>query len=116
MAARSDASKKGPQLWEKSWGQVQQRLHRIDLYFRSKRRTNAALWGVLTLLRQHGLHHHNGDFQRACFIPTFFVRSHGLRRIYRGDPQIYFQSMPIYSIGKRSDRPHDGLIEGSLQE
>jgi len=40
LVAHSDTSKKAPQLWEKSWGQVQQRLHRIDLYFvRSDRQT-----------------------------------------------------------------------------
>jgi hypothetical protein len=26
-------------------------------------------WGVLTFVRQHDWHHHDGDFLRVCFIP-----------------------------------------------
>jgi hypothetical protein len=114
LVAHSDASKKRPQLREKSWGQVQQRLQRMESVFRSKRRINAALWGVLTLVRQNDLHHDNGDFLRARFIPTFFVRSRARRRIYR----VTFKhiSRPMYSISERSDRARDCPIEAGLRE
>jgi hypothetical protein len=81
----------------------------MESVFRSKRRINAAFGGVPTLVRQHDLHHHNGDFLPARFIPTFFVRSRERRRIYR-------VTFKLISISERSDRPRDCLIEASLRE
>jgi hypothetical protein len=113
MVARSDASKKGPQLREKSRGQVQQRLQKIGSL--SKSRETLLCEACQLKFDNTDWHHHNGDFLRACFIPTF--SSLAWTTPYLScDTRVYFRSMQIYSIGKCSDRPHDCLIEASLQE
>jgi len=95
----SDASKKGPQLREKSRGQAQQTSQKIGSV--SKSRETLLCEACQLKFDNTDCYHHKGDFLRVCFIPTF--SSLAWTTPYLScDIRVYFQSMPIYSIGKRS--------------
>jgi len=103
----SDASKKGPQLREKSRGQAQQTSQKIGSV--SKSRETLLCEACQLKFDNTDCYHHKGDFLRVCFIPTFSSL------VWDDAISIVWHSS-FYSIGKRSDRPHDCLIEASLQE
>src|SRR5258708_13585842 len=67
------AKKKGPSFGRKAEARCSKDCRESKLYFVSTRRIKRCSTRVPTLIRRHDLHHHSGDFLRACFIPAFFL-------------------------------------------
>src|SRR6266436_1853766 len=72
--------KKGPQLWEKSRGQVQQGLRRLKVCLSTRGGQTNAFLAVRALVPHRNLRHRNGDLLCARFIPASSARSRGWRR------------------------------------